>query len=75
MGWELFHTGRLDRSRLEEENLYALFAGLNISMDQTLTALEEIELFYEWSDNSADRVRWSSPRRGNSFILNKSARS
>jgi hypothetical protein len=32
---------------LEEENLYALFAGLNISMDQTLTALEEIELFYE----------------------------
>jgi hypothetical protein len=38
------------------------FAGLNISMDQTLAALEEIELFYESSDNSADRVRWSSPR-------------
>lgn len=49
---------------MEEENLYALFAGLNISMDQTLTDLEEIELFYEWSDNSADRVRWSSPRGG-----------
>jgi len=59
---------------LEEENLYALFAGLNISMDQTLTALEEIELFYERSDNSADGVRWSSPG-GDSFILNKSARS
>ena len=37
------------------------FAGLNISMDQTLAALEEIELFYERSDNSADGVRWSSP--------------
>jgi hypothetical protein len=32
---------------LEEENLYALFAGLNISMDQMPVALEEIELFYE----------------------------
>jgi hypothetical protein len=50
------------------------FAGLNISMDQTLTALEEIELFYERSDNSADGVRWSS-LGGDSFILNKSARS
>jgi hypothetical protein len=32
---------------LEEETLYAYFAGLDISMDQTPVALEEIELFYE----------------------------
>jgi hypothetical protein len=41
---------------LEEETLYGLFVGLDISMDETPAALEGIELFHEWSDNSADRV-------------------
>jgi hypothetical protein len=30
-----------------EAERIGLFAGLDISMDQTLTALEEIDLFYE----------------------------
>jgi hypothetical protein len=45
------------------DTVWTILLGLDISMDETPAALEGIELFHEWSDNSADRFGSVDPAR------------
>jgi hypothetical protein len=59
---------------LEEETLYAYFAGLDISMDQTPVALKKPSC--STTDPTIPLIEFDGPAHGgDSFILNKSARS